>query len=93
MRALWLLMAQEWRLMRVKDWAPRPHQAFAVGTQDHPACKTLELKQRILAARMRAQGRSLSAGKAYVPVLTKPAEPPVTPPMAAKVVPIRGKKR
>lgn len=74
---------EEWRRIRARTWAPGE---FPSSTDTRIA--RMALKQRALAKRMRREGRHLLAGKPYVPVLTKPAEPERAP-RADKVVPIR----
>jgi hypothetical protein len=72
-------LRDEVRLARADNWA--------TGTLDDPRVARMFVKQRALARRMRRQGRTLLAGKEYVPVLTKPTEPPA--PRADKVVTLR----
>lgn len=54
--------------------------------------KAMELRQREYGKKLRRQGRTLLANKYYIPVLTKPSDPPYPPPMASKVVPILRRK-
>lgn len=70
---------EETRLARARTWEP--------GTLSDPKVARMFIKQRAMARRMRRQGRTLLAGKEYVPVLTKPTEPPA--PRADKVVTLR----
>lgn len=80
-------LREEWRLARADTWADGSYRG-AVGTSADPDVKRMEARQRAFGERLRRQGRSLLAGKEYVPSLTKPAEPP-PPPRANKVVRLR----
>lgn len=62
--------------------APRP------GTVEDPDVANMVVRQRAMGKRMRRQGRSLLSGKAYVPALTKFAEP-ASPQQPHNVVPLR----
>lgn len=81
---------EEWRLLRMRTWAPEVDAPPC--TLRDPKVALMVLKQRALGKRMRKQGRSLLASKPYTPALTKPAEEP-TPPKADKVVPFRRASR
>jgi hypothetical protein len=72
-------LRDEAHLARARTWEP--------GTLSDPKVARMFVKQRAMARRMRRQGRTLLAGKDYVPVLTKPTEPPA--PRADKVVTLR----
>ena len=73
---------------RMKTWAPTGERPGPCSVKGDPRVQAMVVKQRAFGKRLRRQGRTLLAGKEYVPALTKPAEPPA-PPMADKVVPIR----
>lgn len=89
---------EEWRLFKLDTWddgkydaprtapAPRPVER-GDGTRSDPKVQKMEERQRAFGERLREQGRSLLAGKEYVPALTRGFEPPI--PRANKVVPIR----
>jgi hypothetical protein len=74
---------QEWRLMRAETWAPPPN------TLSDPDVASMVARQKAMGERMKRQGVSLLAGRAYRPALTKPTAPP--PRAAAVVTPIRAK--
>lgn len=97
-RQLLAWIREEWRLLRLDTWddgkydAPRsparqPTVERGDGTANDPKVKRLLDQQVAIAERLRDQGRSILAGKQYIPALTKPADGP--PPKANKVVPIR----
>jgi hypothetical protein len=69
---------------RADTWEP--------GTMDDPRIASLVQKQQALSEAMRLEGRTLLAGRRYIPELTKPAEPATRPPKADRVVvPLRRK--
>ena len=75
-------LREELRLARANNWAS--------GTLEDPRVAAMTMKQRELADQMRQQGRTLLAGKGYVPVLTKPTDAPA--PRAHKVVNLRRRR-
>ena len=70
---------EEWRLMWAETWARAPERV-AGGSIDEPRVKAMDTRMRAYAKRLRREGRSLTAGKRYIPALTKPADPPTTRP-------------
>lgn len=82
---------EEWRLMRQNTWAMTRRPGITGGSVAEPRVAAMDLRMRAYAKRLRREGRHLTNGRRYVPVLTKPAEPP--PPRAAKVYPIRKPQR
>lgn len=60
------------------------------GSVADPRVARMDLKQRAYGKRLRREGRTLLAGKEYIPTLTIPA--PAKPPRADKVVLLRRAK-
>lgn len=84
---LLLWMREEWRAAYVESFAPERLVNPRLGSVAHDdRVALMAVKQRALGKRMRRDGRSLLAGKAYRPALTK-AEPPAKP--APNVVTLR----
>lgn len=74
----------EWRRMWVETWGPTGcPEPFTVAD---PRIARMVLRQRSFGKRLRREGRSLLAGKAYTPVLTKVEPAAVRTP---NVVPLR----
>jgi hypothetical protein len=89
--------AEQWRLFKLDTWADGRYDAPRVptpGTLADPRVASMDKRQREHGEVLRLQGRSLLAGKRYIPAGTKPLDAP--PPKAGRVVPIlaaRGGKR
>ena len=79
---------EEWRRIKADSWADDAPQPCSVSD---PRVARMDLKRRALGKRLRKQGRTLLAGKAYVPALTKAVEE--SPPKASKVVPINSRRK
>ena len=85
---LWL--REEWRAAYVESFAPDHLVNPRLGSVAHDdRVALMTARQRYLGKRMRREGRSLLAGKAYRPALTKTEAPVKVAPRSAKVLSIR----
>lgn len=80
----------EWRAMRARSWAPGDN-LDGPGTMADARVAAMVVRQRAYGRRLRRQGKTLLAGKEYVPVLTRAVPEHHDPPPRADrvVVPLR----